>query len=336
MNPLTWSPIRALWMLSLLMILSACGGASKDNTLPEAATANPALSTFTTALSFASENKDLVNALSGSDNFTVFAPTNAAFDALAVELLGTGKTAKDLLVPGNEAFMRSVLRYHIVAGTIPKSGIKLGHAIEPVLGGHAFFKVDKLSGATALFDGRGRAAGIETADLAAPNGVIHTLTKVMLPANQSIMAVAQDQPTLSTLVAAIQLASIHHDLVQTLSGAGALTVLAPTNAAFDALAEELLGAGKNAADLLVPGDESLIRTVLQYHVLGSRVLRADMLSGQSFDPILPGNAAFTVNASGNGLTVTDGRNRRANTTSTDLFATTGVVHVVDKVILPPQ
>jgi uncharacterized surface protein with fasciclin (FAS1) repeats len=85
----------------------------------------------------------------------------------------------------------------------------------------------------------------------------------------------------------------------------------------------------------VPANRDLVRAVLQYHVLGARVLRAEVPAGQPIDPVLAGNATFTVNARGNALVITDARHRDATIAATDVFATNGVVHVLDRVILPP-
>jgi uncharacterized surface protein with fasciclin (FAS1) repeats len=344
MNPCFRVRIRTLGALGLTALLVACGGGGSGGGgggttenprgIVAAAAANPTLSSFSRALAYASQSNDLVNTLSGPGSFTVFAPNNAAFDALAVELLGPGKTVNDLLVPGNEAFMRSVLQYHVLATRLVKSGMQLGKSIEPILGNNAFFKIDSLAGSVVLFDGRARASGIESFNVDTSNGVIHIVTKLMLPADQSIFAQASDQPQLSSLIAALRLASDNEDLTQLLSQPGRYTLFAPTNAAFDALAVEWLGAGNTAAELLVPANKALVRTVLEYHLLGSRLLRAEWPAGQPLDPVLAGNASFTVNAGG--LTITDARNRIASVSNTDLFANNGVVHQLSTVILPPQ
>ncbi|MCX7204226.1 MAG: fasciclin domain-containing protein [Burkholderiales bacterium] len=343
MNPCFRVRIRTLGALGLTALIVACGGGGggggsggteNPRGIVGAAAANPTLSSFSKALAYASQSNDLVNTLSGPGSFTVLAPNNAAFDALAVELLGPGKTVNDLLVPGNEAFMRSVLQYHVLATRLVKSSMQLGKSIEPILGNNAFFKIDSLAGSAVLFDGRARASGIESFNVDTSNGVIHIVTKLMLPADQSIFAQVSDQPQLSSLVAALRLASDNEDLTQLLSQPGRYTLFAPTNAAFDALAVEWLGAGNTAAELLVPANKALVRTVLEYHLLGSRLLRAEWPAGQPLDPVLAGNASFTVNAGG--LTITDARNRIASVSNTDLFANNGVVHQLSIVILPPQ
>jgi len=311
--------------------------AQADRSIVEIALGNENLSSLVAALQFASIDGDLVALLSGPGAFTTFAPTNAAFDALARELTGqSGATAADLLVPGNEALVRAVLQYHVLAAEVFAADIRLGRAVEPALGGGAFFKIEAIGGVPTIVDGRGRNAAIVATDIDATNGVIHLLDRVILPANQSIVQIAASLPDFSSLVAALQFASIDGDLVTALSGPGSFTVFAPTNAAFDALARELThDPAATAAALLVPENKALVRAVLQYHVLGARVLRAEVPAGQPIDPVLAGTASFVIAPRGTGLAITDARHRVAGIVATDVFATNGVIHVLDRVILPP-
>jgi uncharacterized surface protein with fasciclin (FAS1) repeats len=148
----------------------------------------------------------------------------------------------------------------------------------------------------------------------------------------SIVATAQATPTLSTLVTVAQFASDNNDLVNLLSNPGTLTVFAPSNAAFDALAVELTGnATAKAADLLTPVNKPFLKTVLQYHVLTSKVTAANIPFGKAITPAQ--GSIFKID-SGTPPVITDGRNRKSNITATDIEATNGVVHLIDKVILP--
>ena len=138
---------------------------------------------------------------------------------------------------------------------------------------------------------------------------------------RNIVEVAQNNPELSILVEAVVAAG----LVPTLS-TGTLTVFAPTNAAFAALLGEL-GITKDA----LLANKPLLTAVLTYHVLGSKVARADVPLGKAITPVSGG---FFKIESSNGLKITDGRNRVTNITATDITATNGVVHLVDRVLLP--
>ncbi len=138
---------------------------------------------------------------------------------------------------------------------------------------------------------------------------------------RNIVELAQNTPELSILVEAVVAAG----LVPTLS-TGSLTVFAPTNAAFAALLAEL-GLSKEA----LLANKPLLTAVLTYHVLGSRVVRADVPLGKAITPVSGG---FFKIESANGLKITDGRNRVTSITSTDIQASNGVVHLVDRVLLP--
>lgn len=140
----------------------------------------------------------------------------------------------------------------------------------------------------------------------------------------NIVQLAQATPDLSILVEAVVAAG----LAGTLSGAGPFTVFAPTNAAFAALLGEL-GVSKEA----LLADTALLTAVLTYHVLGSKVESTQIPLGAAIKTVQGAN--LTINTVGAGLVITDGRGRKANITAPNIQASNGVVHLIDKVILPP-
>ena len=144
--------------------------------------------------------------------------------------------------------------------------------------------------------------------------------RVLLPANKDIVATASALPDFSILVEAVVAAG----LATTLQGAGPFTVFAPTNAAFVALLAEL-GVTKEA----LLADTALLTTVLTYHVVPARVLKAEVPINTAIATVQ--GQTFTVNAS---LVITDQNLRTSNITMADVFTSNGVIHVVDKVILP--
>jgi uncharacterized surface protein with fasciclin (FAS1) repeats len=139
----------------------------------------------------------------------------------------------------------------------------------------------------------------------------------------NVVEVAQRDANFSILAEAVVAA----DLASTLSGPGPFTVFAPTDAAFAALLTEL---GVTKAQLLA--DKALLRSVLQYHVLGAKVARAAVPLGKPITPLDGG--IFKVDSVGGNLVITDGRNRTSRITATDVMATNGLVHAIDKVLLP--
>ena len=141
---------------------------------------------------------------------------------------------------------------------------------------------------------------------------------------KNIVELAQATPDLSILVEAVVAAG----LAATLSGAGPFTVFAPTNAAFASLLGEL-GVTKEA----LLADKTLLTAVLTYHVLGSKVESSQIPLGAAIKTVQGAN--LTINSVGMGLAITDARGRNANIVTANIQASNGVVHVIDKVILPP-
>ncbi len=300
-------------------LLAACGG-SDDPVTPPAPTQNivqlaqatPDLSILVEAVVAA----DLVSTLSNTANLTVFAPTNAAFGALLSEL---NMTKAALLA--DKPLLTKVLTYHVLGAKVLKADIPLGKAIDPLLTGTSdVFKIDVVGTDVIINDGRNRKAKITATDIAATNGVVHLIDKVILPADKNIVQTAQSISDFSILVEAVVAAG----LVPTLSGAGPLTVFAPTNAAFAAALTEL-----NITKAALFADVPLLTKILTYHVVSGRVLKADVPVGPAITTVQ--GETFTVNAQ---LQITDRRARQAGITSTDVLTSNGVIHVIDKVILP--
>jgi len=303
--------LKKVAVLSLVALVAACGGS--DDPAPvnivETAKADAKFSILVEAVVAA----DLATTLSGPGPYTVFAPTNDAFAALLTEL---GVTKAQLLA--DKALLTSVLTYHVLPAKVLKAGVPAGKAISTVQGG--IFKVDAVGVNLAITDGRNRASKITATDLLASNGVIHVIDKVLLPPNKNIVETAVATPSFGILVEAVTAAN----LAGTLSGTGPFTVFAPTDAAFAALLTEL---GITKAALLA--DTALLTKVLTYHVVSARVLKADVPVGAPIATVQ--GDTFTVSAA---LAITDQRARTANITGTDVLTSNGVIHVLDKVILP--
>lgn len=307
--------LRIPLALTLAAWLAACGDSSDESPPPpqqnvvQLAQATPDLSILVEAVVAA----DLAGTLSGAGPFTVFAPTNAAFSALLTEL---GVTKAQLL--SDKPLLTAVLQYHVLGARVAKSQVQLGKAISPLAGG--IFKIDQVGADLVVTDGRNRTAKITATDVSASNGVVHLLDKVILPADKDVVATAQANPALSILVEAVVAAN----LAGTLSGAGPYTVFAPTDTAFAALLTEL---GLTKAQLLA--DTALLTKVLTYHVIPARALKADIVPGNQ--PATVEGETFSISAS---LVITDKRGRTANIAATDVLTKNGVIHVIDKVILP--
>ena len=290
-------------------LLQACGGSDDEpqRNIVELAQNTPELSILVEAVVAAG----LAPTLS-TGTLTVFAPTNAAFAALLTEL---GVTKEALLA--NKPLLTAVLTYHVLGSKVMRADVPLGKAITPVSGG--FFKIESNNG-LKITDGRNRVSTITSTDIQASNGVVHLVDKVLLPADKDIVATASALPDFSILVEAVVAAG----LVSTLQGAGPFTVFAPTNAAFAALLTEL-GVTKDA----LLANKTLLTQVLTYHVVPARVLKAEVPVNTAITTVQ--GQTFTINSS---LVITDQNMRTSNIVATDVFTKNGVIHVVDKVILP--
>ena len=187
-----------------------------DMTIAEYALSDDNFSILVQALTKA----ELVNVLNGEGNFTVFAPTNAAFTALFAQLgiSGIADLSKETLTP--------ILLYHVLGTEAKSSMISTGYysTLSPAQGSYLSLKADVSSGVKL-----NKTTTVTTADVDVKNGVIHVIDKVLLPPSVVDQALAND--SFSILVQAV----VKAGLVETLSGSGPFTIFAPTNAAFESL-----------------------------------------------------------------------------------------------------
>ncbi|MBJ7461514.1 MAG: fasciclin domain-containing protein [Ilumatobacteraceae bacterium] len=147
-------------------------------------------------------------------------------------------------------------------------------------------------------------------------------------APQTIVDIAAGNPDFSTLVSLVTAAG----LAETLAGEGPFTVLAPTNAGFEALAEKM-GVTIDELAATLTGDVELLKTVLTSHVIAGKVLAADTaaLNGMEAD-LVSGEKAKVVSADGV-VSFTIGTST-ATVVTPDIEASNGVIHIVDMPLLP--
>ncbi|WP_298492034.1 fasciclin domain-containing protein [uncultured Maritimibacter sp.] len=148
-------------------------------------------------------------------------------------------------------------------------------------------------------------------------------------ADKNIVENAVNSADHTTLVAAVQAAG----LVETLSGPGPFTVFAPTNAAFDNLAEGTV------EDLLKPENKDMLTKVLTCHVVAADAM-SDAIGQMIMDdngnhPVeTVGGCVLQAQMDGDMITLTDERGRTATVTIADVKQSNGVIHVIDEVLLP--
>ncbi len=280
---------------------------------------------------------ELVETLNDEDaTYTVFAPNNAAFNAV-IEATEGATTVAELVAALNAtdpdadpAVAVALLQNHVVAGSAVTSGQLVdGQEIETLGGETITVGVD---GTTVTVNG----ATVVTADVAATNGVVHVIDAVLFTGDaggeeptDAIGTLAAGTESLSSLVEALTLA----ELVETLNDEDATyTVFAPNNAAFDAAIaatdgvttiEELVAA-LNATD--PDADPSVANTLLLNHVVSGAAVTSDQLTdGQEIETL--GGETLTVGIEGDVITVNG-----AVVGPADVAATNGVVHIIDDVL----
>jgi len=272
----------------------------RDMTITQYASTDENFSILVQALSKA----DLANVLNGEGNFTVFAPTNDAFNQLFSQLGVTGiaDLSAETLTP--------ILLYHVFGEEKKSTMLSEGYynTLSPAQGNFASMRIS-LTGGVKI----NRETAVVAADVDVRNGVIHAIDKVLLP--PTVVDRALSNESFSILVQAV----VKADLAGTLSGNGPFTIFAPTNADFEALFATLGISGINdlTAEQLVP--------ILTYHVVGGNI-RSEQLSA---GPVTTLNGSFNVT-----LSPSPAINSTSDIVATDVQATNGVIHVIDEVLLP--
>lgn len=140
------------------------------------------------------------------------------------------------------------------------------------------------------------------------------------PSNQNVVALAASNDSFKTLTAALKAAG----LTETLSATGPFTVFAPTDAAFAALPQDAL------QELLKPENKDILVKILSYHVIPGNVTSGDIKPGD-VKTVEGGALKVQVDSAKKGVTVND-----ANVVQPDIKASNGVIHAIDKVMLPPD
>ena len=284
-----------------------------DNTITGKAIATTNLSILVQALVKA----DLATTLQGTGPYTVFAPTNDAFTAfLATTTYATiNDVPKDVLT--------QILLNHVVTGAVKSTDLSTGYIKTLAKGSASATNTLSMFVNTSSGVKLNGVATVTTADIMASNGVIQIVDKVIgLP---TIVTHATANPNFTSLVGALTGAG-QPNFVSILSGTGPFTVFAPTNAAFTALNTELAPGG------IASVSAANLTKVLQYHVVNGNILAATLTEGQVV-PTLQTPQTFTIQLTG-GAKIKDANNRISTISATDVQCSNGVIHVLDKVLLP--
>ncbi|MFW7378627.1 MAG: fasciclin domain-containing protein [Oligoflexus sp.] len=310
--------LRHLILSSLaLTIFTGCGDDDNDDPTPPPPVAAPEqpgaedsssfnlVNTLTTdsrfsTLSKAVEEAGLNDVLLSAD-FTIFAPTDAAFAALPEGTL-------DSLLADKEK-LKEVLLYHVVNGKLSSENVISTAELESA---NDLDLEVKTSEGQVFVNG----AQVIATDLQASNGIVHAIDQVLLPSTiYTIAELTAQKDNLSTLLTAIKTAG----LGEVLSGEEPFTVFAPTNDAFAAI-------GQDELDRLLEQPDQL-RDILLYHVVEGRYDAEAVAGTPDFTSAL--GQKLTIEKREDGSYVNDSR-----LVTTDIKAANGIIHVIDAVMLP--
>ncbi len=260
---------------------------------------------------------NLVATLQSDGPFTVFAPTNAAFQTL-LDSNPNWNSLSDI----DNATLSNVLKFHVLAADVKAADLTDSYVTSLATGPNneqIVLQVDVTGG--VKFNG---SATPSTTDVETTNGTVHIIDEVMLP--PSVVNLALNNPIFSTLVAALTRSDLTTDYVSILSGAGPFTVFAPTNDAFQALLDSNTE-WESLDDIPV----ATLEAVLNYHVVSGANVQSDELTDNQEVGALGGTLTIDL-SSGAKLETTS--NQSVNIILTDAQGANGVVHVVDEVLLP--
>ena len=281
------------------------------NTIVDVAVANDL-----TSLVAAVVRADLATTLSGDGPFTVFAPTNAAFQAL-LDSNASWSSVNDIPVET----LKAVLLFHVLSGTVGSGDLSDSYVSTLSTGPNEealSLQVEVTGGVE--FNGDAKPVVV---DVNASNGIVHVIDKVMLPPN--VVTLALNNAGFTSLVDALTDNRHTTDFVSVLSGAGPFTVFAPTNTAFQALLDSNTE-WSSVADIPV----ATLEAVLLYHVVNEANVQSGQLSNGDV-PTLGGTITIDLT---NGAQIVTSSDQTVNIIIKDVQGANGVIHAVDTVLLP--
>jgi len=255
-------------------------------------------------LEVAVELAGLEGALDAPGSLTLFAPTDAAFDALPAEVL-------DAVLADPSGLLTDILLYHVVGAAALSTDLSDGQEITTLLGADVVVTINM----DGVFINN---AQVIVADIIADNGVVHVIDAVLIPASDAttVWDIIVGSDVHNTLETAVLLAGLDGAL----QGDGPFTVFAPTDAAFAALPSEVL-------DAVLADPSGLLTDILLYHVVGAAALSTDLSDGQEITTLLGADVVVTINMDGVFI-------NNAQVIVADIIADNGVVHVIDAVLIP--
>lgn len=341
-----------IFLITACMLLFASVAVAQEDDDPSpldvlTENANNEVPEFSTLLAVVqSVDPSVVALLDSNPQITIFAPTDAAFTTYA-ETIGDDAYNELLTEPGR---LTSILFYHIVPGTYTSIEIIAELRDTDTLRLTTIFgqQVDITQDEDGTLFVDGTTIVPELSDIEAGNSIIHGIDAVLLPEEQPVagviteLAADEDAPEFTYLAQAV--AAADPIVIELLSDTNAsITVFAPSDAAFEALIEEI---GQEAFDALL-ADPEQATLVLLNHIVPSALYTEEielLLSFQednlsNYATLLP-ESMLTINL----VDVEDSDedeqvltiNETVTISEADIDVVGGVIHVIDSVLLPPE
>lgn len=248
---------------------------------------------FTTLLQTI-DGLDIAGLLSTPGSFTAFAPTDAAFSALPVNLSQVDRT-----------IVQNIILNHVASGALDAATLTADGSVTTIA------KITQPFTGTAV-----RGAAVSATDIVASNGIIHILDDVIIPPTTLEVAREAGFTELAQAIGSASAATQAAVDPDTLGGAGPITVFAPLNQAF----QETNLAGED------------LDAVLGLHVVAGQLTTADLTDGRVITTVSGGQ--LTVGTEGRIASLTDERGNTISILSADQRTLSGVLHVIDGVLLP--
>ena len=238
-------------------------------------------------------------------NYTVFAPTNAAFAAIPAPLVDWLTNAR----AANAAALGATLRYHVLSGAVASSAIPAGGSPVTTLcaGCTPALSAFNVGGTVTVRSNGSVLATVATPNVACTNGVVHVVGAVLVPGNQGIptrdvVQTALGVPTLSTLVASL-----------TSTGLMPALTIGPSTPSFTVFAP--IDSGWSGVPARVAGNLTTLSDVLKYHVLVGRVYSTDLPDGVAVNRTTLNGQVLSLVRSGSAVTITSTTNTATVTTA---------------------
>jgi len=301
-----WIVVLATLVVASVAVLAPAGSARSGAGESDIVTTAVNAGQFKTLASLL-QSAGLVDTLKTGGPFTVLAPTDAAFAKVP-------KATLDALA-ADPAKLKAVLLYHVISGSVPSTEVVKLTSAKTLNGASVSIKVQDGS---VLVNG----AKVVTPDVMASNGVIHVIDSVLLPpaaasAPQNIVKTAVAAGQFKTLASLLQKSGLAKTL-QT----GKWTVFAPTDAAFAKVPKATLAKlGSNPA---------LLKKVLLYHVVKGSVPASKVVTLNGKSVVMVSGAPVRIKISGGNVFL----NGSTKVTKTDVKASNGLIHIVNKVLIP--